>query len=101
MSRAAAKAEPTPSRARPSLSLFGSEPLRAAVELAKHALTPAPRAARTGNGHPVIVFPGLGSDGLALMPLRKHRNGLGYHALDWQLGRNTGAGPRITPMSAG
>jgi pimeloyl-ACP methyl ester carboxylesterase len=76
--------------ARPSLSLFGSEPLRAAVELARHALSRTPPAVRKGDGHPVILFPGLGSDGLALAPLRKHCNALGYHALDWQLGRNTG-----------
>jgi len=75
--------------ARPSLSLFGTEPLRAALEYARHRLTtrrPAPR----GDGHPVVIFPGLGSDGLALAPLRDYCNSLGYHAMDWQLGRNTG-----------
>jgi alpha-beta hydrolase superfamily lysophospholipase len=74
---------------RPSLSLLGTEPLRAAFEYARHRLSsqrPAPR----GDGHPVVIFPGLGSDGLALAPLRDYCNSLGYHAIDWQLGRNTG-----------
>ena len=74
---------------RPSLSLLGSEPLRAAIEYARHRLT-AQRPAPKGDGHPVILFPGLGSDGLALAPLRDYCNSLGYHAMDWQLGRNTG-----------
>jgi alpha-beta hydrolase superfamily lysophospholipase len=75
--------------ARPSLSLFGTEPLRAALEYARHRFTPQPPAPR-GDGHPVVIFPGLGSDGLALAPLRDYCNSLGYHAMDWQLGRNTG-----------
>ena len=74
---------------RPSLSLLGSEPLRAAVEYARHRLSPRQPAPR-GDGHPVVIFPGLGSDGLALVPLRDYCNSLGYHAIDWQLGRNTG-----------
>lgn len=74
---------------RPSLSLLGSEPLRAAVEFARHKLARKGKPAR-GDGHPVVLFPGLGSDGLALAPLRDHINALGYHALDWGRGRNTG-----------
>ena len=70
MSGAGGKAGEDSPSARPSLTLLGSEPLRAAVELAKHALTPNPPAVRKGDGHPVIVFPGLGSDGLARAPLR-------------------------------
>jgi pimeloyl-ACP methyl ester carboxylesterase len=75
--------------ARPSLSLLGTEPLRAAVEYARLRLTPQ-RPAPRGDGHPVVIFPGLGSDGLALAPLRDYCSSLGYHAMDWQLGRNTG-----------
>ena len=79
----------TPDVARPSLTLLGTEPLRAAVEYARlrlRALPPAP----PGNGRPVVLFPGLGSDGLALAPLRDYCNSLGYHAMDWQKGRNIG-----------
>ena len=75
---------------RPPLSLFGSEPLRAAAELARHALVPAPAAPRAGDGHPVVIFPGLGSDGLALAPLRAYCASLGYRAMGWNYGRNTG-----------
>lgn len=75
--------------ARPSLSLLGTEPLRAALEYARHRLS-AQRPVPRGDGHPVVIFPGLGSDGLALAPLRDYCNSLGYHAMDWQLGRNTG-----------
>jgi pimeloyl-ACP methyl ester carboxylesterase len=75
--------------ARPSLSLLGTEPLRAAFEYARHRLA-TPRPVPRGDGHPVVIFPGLGSDGLALAPLRDYCDSLGYHAIDWQLGRNTG-----------
>jgi pimeloyl-ACP methyl ester carboxylesterase len=75
--------------ARPSLSLLSTEPLRAAVEYARHRLGTRPPAP-IGNGHPIILFPGLGSDGAALAPLRDYCNSLGYHAMDWQMGRNTG-----------
>jgi hypothetical protein len=43
-----------------------------------------------GDGHPVIIFPGLGTDGHAVMPLRTHCDSLGYTALDWGRGFNTG-----------
>ena len=79
----------SPDVARPSLTLLGTEPLRAAVEYARHRLSPQ-RPAPRGDGHPVVIFPGLGSDGLALAPLREYCSSLGYHAMDWQLGRNTG-----------
>lgn len=74
---------------RPPLSLFGTEPMRAAFEFVRHTLK-RNRAGSRGDGHPVILFPGLGSDGTALAPLRNHCNSLGYHALDWDMGRNTG-----------
>ena len=79
----------TPDVARPSLTLLGTEPLRAAVEYARHRLGTRPDAPN-GNGHPVILFPGLGSDGAALVPLRDYCTSLGYHAMDWQMGRNIG-----------
>lgn len=78
-----------PSFRRPSLTLLGTEPWRAVFELAKHTVSGV-RSAQRGDGHPVILFPGLGSDGLALVPLRNYCNSLGYHAFDWGRGRNTG-----------
>ena len=52
-------------------------------------MLPSP-AAPPGDGHPVIIFPGLASDGRALAPLRKHCGRLGYTAMDWGRGFNTG-----------
>lgn len=74
---------------RPSLALLGTEPYRAAFEFVSHALTKKPRRQRA-DGHPVVIFPGLASDGKAVAPLRRHCQALGYRALDWGRGFNTG-----------
>jgi pimeloyl-ACP methyl ester carboxylesterase len=74
---------------RPPLALFGSEPLRAAYELVCHTLSDALPEGDC-DGHPVLVIPGLGSDGLALAPLRKFCASRGYPTLDWEYGRNLG-----------
>jgi alpha-beta hydrolase superfamily lysophospholipase len=74
---------------RPSLSLLTSEPWRAALEyasyLAKRKPPPAP-----SDGHPVVIFPGLGASGGSVAPLRKFCKSLGYAAFDWGRGFNTG-----------
>ena len=73
----------------PSLTLLGFEPLRAAIEYAgmrvmnKAALPP-------GDGHPVVIFPGLASDRRATAPLKSFCDQLGYTAYDWGRGFNTG-----------
>lgn len=41
-----------------------------------------------GDGHAVIVFPGLGASGLSTRPLRDYLSRLGYAVHDWGLGRN-------------
>ena len=69
--------------------LLGSEPWRAAREFVSHKLTRRNPVA-SGDGHPVILFPGLGTDGRSLAPLRRHCQSLGYRALDWGRGYNTG-----------
>jgi hypothetical protein len=74
---------------RPSLALLGIEPWRAAVECGSHKFS-LPRAATDGDGHPVVIFPGLGTDGSAVAPLRAHCQALGYQAFDWGEGFNTG-----------
>jgi pimeloyl-ACP methyl ester carboxylesterase len=75
---------------RPSLALFGIEPFRAAFEFASRQVAPGRTAAAPGDGHPVIIFPGLGTDGSAVAPLRRHCKSLGYEALDWGRGFNLG-----------
>lgn len=78
--------------ARPSLSLFGLEGLRAAFELFSHQVNAfhPPAAPAQGDGHPVLIFPGLGVDGSAVGPLREHCRRLGYEAFDWGRGCNVG-----------
>ncbi len=72
-----------------SLSLLGAEPFRAAIEFAWHALA-APNTSTPGDGHPVVIFPGLGADGASVAILREHCRALGYDAFDWGEGFNTG-----------
>jgi hypothetical protein len=48
------------------------------------------RLAPAGDGHLVIIFPGLATDGSALGPLRDHCESLGYKVIDWGRGYNTG-----------
>lgn len=80
---------PAPGAKRPGLLLLGTEPWRAATEFIGWKVKPT-RAAAPGDGHPVIIFPGLASDGRALAPLRAHCRALGYNAMDWGRGWNTG-----------
>ncbi|WP_342362945.1 alpha/beta hydrolase [Terrarubrum flagellatum] len=69
-------------RALPELALFG-----AALPL----LARAPR----GDGHPVIVIPGLMASDLAMRPLAAFLRGRGYAAQGWGLGRNLGPLPGV------
>ena len=75
--------------ARPSLALLGAEPFRAALEFFSHKLT-SRNSHRPGDGHPVLIFPGLAANGSSVAPLREHCRALGYEAFDWGRGFNTG-----------
>ena len=48
-----------------------------------------------GDGHTVIVLPGLGGDDASTAPLRWFLTRLGYRAIGWGLGRNVGFGRRV------
>jgi pimeloyl-ACP methyl ester carboxylesterase len=74
---------------RPSLALLGVEPIRAALELARHKLVKFETTTR-GDGHAVVIFPGLCADGTSVATLREHCRELGYDAFDWGQGFNTG-----------
>lgn len=74
---------------RPSLALLSAEPLRAALELVRHRMVKA-NPSPPGDGHPVVIFPGLGADGRSVATLREHCRALGYAAFDWGQGFNTG-----------
>ena len=78
----------------PSLTLL--EPFRAAMEFAFQQFAMPPRAA-SGDGHPVVIFPGLGADGTSVSILRAHCQELGYEAFDWGQGFNTGPRGELGP----
>ena len=44
----------------------------------------------TGDGHPVIVFPGLGATDLTTLPLRNFLRDRGYTPYPWKQGFNFG-----------
>ena len=43
-----------------------------------------------GDGHPVIVDPGLGAGALTTAALRSHLHSCNFLVHDWELGVNTG-----------
>ena len=53
-----------------------------------------------GDGHPVIIYPGLATDGSAVAPLRDYCESLGYTAIDWGRGYNTGPKGDLAPWLA-
>ena len=77
---------------RSSLTLLGKEPWRAAMEFMSFKINDLMQKSpvRAGDGHPVIIFPGLATDGSGVTPLRDYRKSLGYQAIDWGQGYNIG-----------
>ena len=73
----------------PSLALLGVEPFRAALEYAGMRFMNRD-ALPEGDGHPVIIFPGLAADQRSLVPLRNCCEALGYAVYDWEQGFNVG-----------
>lgn len=80
----------------PSLVMLGIEPLRAMLEFARMHLSSADDHPK-GDGHAVVLFPGLGTDDKFMVPLARHCERLGYDCLHWGRGRN--AGPQGDPAS--
>jgi len=74
----------------PPLKLLGMEPLRAAVEYASMRLTRRRASLPRGDGHAVVVFPGLAGAGRSTRPILELCGALGYEAFDWGLGLNRG-----------
>lgn len=73
----------------PPLALLGLEPMRAALEFLGSRLMDVDALPR-GDGHPVVIFPGLGVDEAAVAPLQRCCQALGYVAYDWGRGFNSG-----------
>jgi triacylglycerol esterase/lipase EstA (alpha/beta hydrolase family) len=72
----------------PPLALLATEPLRALFDLCAGKLGSA--AQPVGDGHPVIVFPGLGAAPFTTAHLRRYLAESGFDARCWGRGVNTG-----------
>ena len=72
----------------PSLGLLATEPLRALLEYCSARIADAPQL--SGDGHPVVVYPGLGGGALTTSHLRGFLKDCGYTVSDWESGVNTG-----------
>jgi len=80
----------------PSIPMFLTEPVRgladlAALPLAAPWLASAPR----GDGHGVLVLPGLLASDASTALLRRYVGWLGYDVHGWDLGRNIGPTDRV------
>lgn len=53
------------------------------------------RLLRSGDGHPVMVLPGLAASDASTFPLRTFLRDRGYAAYGWELGRNRGLKPGL------
>ena len=72
----------------PSLSLLAMEPGRALID---YLFSHLPRSrGRQGDGHPVIVYPGLGAGAWSTGKLRNELTAAGFKAIDWGFGQNNG-----------
>jgi pimeloyl-ACP methyl ester carboxylesterase len=84
-------------RLAPKWPLYATEIHRAVADYAAYAATE--RALRllaaSGDGHPVLVIPGLMAGDGSTWPLRRFLRGLGYNAHGWRLGRNIGPTRRV------
>lgn len=75
----------------PSLALYLSDIPRALIEYGVLvSALPLHRALPTGDGHPVLVLPGLLAADSSTWTLRRILRRLGYRAHGWRLGRNIG-----------
>jgi pimeloyl-ACP methyl ester carboxylesterase len=80
-----------PGTTEPSARLFLTEPLRALADLAALLLAvPWLAAAPRGDGHGVLVLPGMLASDTSTLPLRAFLGRLGYDVRGWDLGRNCG-----------
>ena len=72
----------------PSLALLATEPLRAILDLCASKV--GPLSPVRGDGHPVVVYPGLGGGALTTSQLRAHLKACNFQVHDWAQGVNTG-----------
>lgn len=86
----------------PPVHLLLTEPFRAAVDFFSAKLGQPPRV--QGDGHPVIVYPGLGAGAMTTSQLRGYLKGCSFDVHDWGLGLNRGPegdfDPWLEPLAA-
>ena len=86
----------------PSAGLLLTEPIRGLADLAALLLAaPGLAAAPRGDGHGVLVFPGLLAGDTSTVPLRAFLRWLGYDVRGWDLGRNHGPTEAVLPACPG
>ena len=79
------------STAGPPVALLLTEGVRGLADLTAFWLsTPWLAAAPRGDGHGVLVWPGLLASDTSTLPLRRFLRCLGYNIRGWNLGRNRG-----------
>jgi pimeloyl-ACP methyl ester carboxylesterase len=82
--------------AAPGRLLYFTEPVRAAVDFGLLGLSaPLLAVLPRGDGHPVLVLPGLESSDSSTTTLRATLRHLGYRTHGWRLGRNIGPTARV------
>jgi pimeloyl-ACP methyl ester carboxylesterase len=76
----------------PAIPLYLTEPGRAVADLGLYLAARAALVPRLpqGDGHPVLVLPGLLADDASTRVLRSVLRRLGYRVHGWRLGRNIG-----------
>ena len=80
----------------PPAKLLATEVPRAGLDLAALVtISPLLATARRGDGHPVLVLPGLLTGDPATMLLRGVLRALGHNVSGWTLGTNRGATSRV------
>jgi esterase/lipase len=80
----------------PSRVLLALEGVRAMWEFgASVASLPVLAMAPRGDGHSVLIFPGLIADDLSTRPLRRYLRAQGYDTHGWGLSRNLGPRPGV------
>ena len=81
----------TPGAGGPPPWLYVTDPARAAAEYGwLIAALPLRQLLPPGDGHPVLVLPGLLADDVSTWTLRRILRDLGYRVHGWRLGRNIG-----------
>ena len=81
---------------KPPSPLLTALEIRASWELGAWLMSmPLLKSAPKGDGHPVLVFPGLAASDFSTIPLRQFLKGIGYTPYPWNFGRNLGPRPGV------